>query len=139
MRTALGNSGWSGRFGVLALAGSLLAGAATPAPAETDKPFPEVKPATRVEAIAVLTGAPAQPVQCLTPRLQSLGAVAGATPAPVRRALELGDELEGLKDELRLARDQLERTSSAELDALQVRKKVQLRMSAAPTAPSRSR
>jgi hypothetical protein len=89
MRAAQGNSERYGRLGALALSACLLSGAWTPGSAATGEPFPEIKPATRVEAISVLTGGPALPIRCLTPRLQSLGTDAYGAPAPVRRALEL--------------------------------------------------
>ena len=46
--------------------------------------FPELKPATRVQAISALTGGATLPVPCLTPRLESLG---GGAPAAWRRAV----------------------------------------------------
>ena len=89
MRAAFGNFDRHGRLGALGLSVCLIAGAWTAASAKSGEPFPEIKPATRVEAIAALTGGDALPIRCLTPRLQSLGTDAFGAPARVQRALEL--------------------------------------------------
>jgi hypothetical protein len=89
MRVAHGSSVRSDRLGTVVLTICLAAGAWTAAPAETGEPFPEIRPATRVEAISALTDGTAWPTACLTARLQSLGPTPEGAPAPIRRAVEL--------------------------------------------------
>jgi hypothetical protein len=103
MRTAHGNLGRLGRFGALAVSCALAAALSTVAAAETGKPFPEITPESRVEAIALLSGDAERSLRCLTPRLQSLGPVVDGAPAPVRRALELVSGAATLRGERRWA------------------------------------
>jgi len=85
MRWIRRGSAWLVRSTLAAIA--IAAAGSTDLRAASGDRFPEVKPASRAQAISVLSGGMALPVPCLTPRLASLESNLAGAPAAWRRAL----------------------------------------------------